>query len=149
MSAIPQERLTFQLPFINYKLPLPLSQIQVDEMGAFTQTVRDTDARALEDMLGTITKVAPIALAVIAAIALSPIWFPIATISSFLLGPITWIAAGVTGVAIWEVAQRVCTSFHEQHPAIVEFAAAKIVSWHKKETKPTSMMGLVSFATSS
>jgi hypothetical protein len=133
MSAIPQARLSFQVPFINYKLPLPLSQTQVDEMSAFTETVRDTNARALEDMLETITKVAPIALAIIAAIALSPIWFPIATISSFLLGPITWIAAGVTGVAIWEVAQRISTSFYQQHPAIVTYVAAKTVSWQRRE----------------
>ena len=133
MSAIPQERLTFELPFINYKLPLPLFQTQVDEMRAFTQTVHDTNASALENMLGTITKIAPIVLCIIAAIALSPIWFPIATISSFLLGPITWIAAGVTGVAIWEVAQRVFTSFRQQHPAIVTYVAAKIVSLQRRE----------------
>ena len=133
MSAIPQERLTFELPFINNKLPLPLFQTQVDEMSAFTQTVHDTNARALENILGTISKIAPIVLSIIAAIALSPIWFPIATISSFLLGPITWIAAGVTGVAIWEAAQRVFTSFHQQHPAIVTYVAAKIVSWQRGE----------------
>jgi Na+/H+-translocating membrane pyrophosphatase len=133
MSAIPQERLTFELPFINYKLPLLLFQTQVDEMRAFTQTVHDTDARTLENMLGTITKIVPIVLCIIAAIALSPIWFPIATISSFLLGPITWIAAGVTGVAIWEVVQRVFTSFRQQHPAIVDYVAAKIVSLQRRE----------------
>ena len=139
MSAIPQAPLTFQVPFINYKLPLPLSQTQVDEMRAFAGSVAERDRASLERMVEIITKIAPIALAVIAGIALSPIWLPIATISLFLLGPITWLAAGIAGATIWEIAQRVFTSFREQQPEIVHYLAAKILSCQNREEPENSL----------
>ena len=131
MSA--SQRLSFDLPIINYRLPLPVSQQEVEQMTVFTQSIQARNSQSFEKMLETINKVAPIALALIAGIALSPVWLPIASITSFLLGPIAWLGVGVGGAVIWDVAQTVFTCFTRQHQRIIDFVAAKIISCQNAE----------------
>jgi len=102
-------------------------------MNQYSQEVSSENPDEFARMRETLTKVAPLAVAILGALILTPIWLPIASISSFVLGPITWIMAGVIGSAVGQVAKKVMREFDRQCPQIVNFVTAHAVRCQRTE----------------
>lgn len=126
--------MTFTVPYIEHTLHLPISHELRSHMSAVTHAVARSHEDDYGQMRATIQKVVPIALGVLAATILCPLWVPVATISSLFLGPISWILAGVTGCYVWGAAQKVMEAFNEQCPELVHYAAARGVMYQRNIT---------------
>ena len=132
MSSRPSTSgLTFRFPYIGLTLNLPLSEDLRTSMREVTDQVRTFHKKDYDELRETIIKILPIAVGILAAVVLSPLWLPVAGLSSLLLGPLSWIVAGVAGCYVWEVSQKVTKAFEEQCPEIVNYGIARGVM-HKK-----------------
>jgi hypothetical protein len=55
----------------------------------------------------------------------------VATLSSILLGPISWIMAGVVGCSVWDTAQNIVNAFERQCPLIANYVVARAVMYQR------------------
>lgn len=126
MRSSPTE-MTFTAPYIEHTFHLPVSHETRSHMYTVSRAVAHTYGEDYHQMRETLVKVMPIALGILAATILSPLWVPVATISSLLLGPISWIMAGVTGCYVWGAAQKIMEAFDEQCYELVNYATARVI----------------------
>lgn len=130
--------LTFQIPFINHEVKISLSPDQLGAMNAKVREVIASRDTKFDEMHETILKVTPIVLGILSVIILFPLWMPVAMLSSFVLGPVTWILAGVAECAVWNFAKKAVNSFQSQCPEIVDYAAASLVMMGRNVAVETS-----------
>jgi|GEM_PF-3580541 len=124
--------LTFNIPVMNYDVKIPLSHEQRAAMGSTVREVLQSHSAKFDQMRATILHVTPVALAILTAMVLSPIWITAATLTSYVIGPISWMLAGVGAYGLWNLSNRVVDSFDRQCPEITDYAAACLVLMEKE-----------------
>lgn len=124
--------LTFNIPVMNYEVKIPLSDQQRAAMESKVREVVHSDSAQFDQMHATILHVAPVALAILTAMVLAPIWISAATLTSYVIGPISWMLAGVGACGLWMLSNKVVDSFKRQCPEITDYAAARLVLMEKE-----------------
>ena len=124
--------LSFQ--YNNITIPINLSDATVNSIRSATETMKRSHRQDFDKIDAIIQKVTPVALAVIATLALMPIWAPSCALLSFFIGSFSYPVAAIAAAKGYEVIKDICQKFFQQCPEIKNYAVCNIVLLSKLST---------------
>jgi hypothetical protein len=117
---------SYHFPFIQNDQIIPASHEELANMQRYTQITRDEMPELFDHVKKTVLKASPVALSIIAGLALAPFWITASMISSLLFGSLSWVIPAVGGAMLYSECCRTVESFDKGCTPIVDYYIAKL-----------------------
>jgi hypothetical protein len=140
-SSLHSTKLSFHIPFQSKDAEIFINKDNVASLRQYTLETQRDHPEHYETMKRLTLKVAPIALAVIAAIATLPVWMFGQVICSTLLGSISWAIPATLGAVLWSECKHTVESFQTGSEPVFDFFVAGLTKTYAAVCKEVSFFG--------